>query len=235
MPNRPDVNEPTELPTNEVDDLLAVLTHELSTPLTVIGGYAELLAHRADEVPVDPVFRDGLAAIKRNVDQLARLVEALVDARGLTDTHERVPLELGAFLRAELDDLAAELADRHVELIQGDEDLVVLADPAGVRQILITLLGNAVKFSPTDTPLTLEVRREGGRAQVTVSDLGSGVPVAREHELFGRFARLGSTRPGRGLGLHLSQLIAHRLGGDLFHRRTDGPGATFVLELPLAR
>jgi EAL domain-containing protein (putative c-di-GMP-specific phosphodiesterase class I) len=218
-----------------LDDLLAVLTHELSTPLTVIGGYAEMLGRQVDDDDERGAtdLRSGLSAIERNVDSLTRLVDALVEARGLGAAGESVTVDLRDLVTDLLADLAPLVAGHPVAIETCLLAPMVHIDPVGMRQIVTNLLANATKFAPAGTRLDVVVAMDGSAATLSVADHGAGVPAEREHELFGRFARLGSTRKGLGLGLHLSRLIARRLGGDLRHRPTPGGGATFVLELPV--
>jgi diguanylate cyclase (GGDEF)-like protein/PAS domain S-box-containing protein len=220
---------------SELDELLAVLTHELSTPLTVIGGYAEMLADRLDLDEVDAGARTGVAAIERNVHNLGRLVAALADARGLGSGGDSVTFDVRPFVEQTMADLAPILTAHDLDVHVGEgPDAVVTADPVGLSQILTNLVGNATKFSDPGDRIEVAVDTEGDPATVavTVVDHGTGVPAERVDELFGRFARLGSTRRGLGLGLYLSRSIARRHGGDVVHRPTPGGGATFVLTLP---
>jgi diguanylate cyclase (GGDEF)-like protein len=215
----------------ELDDLLSVLTHELSTPLTVIGGYAEMLADRFD---ADASARSGVAAIERNVQSLGQLVAALAEARGTVGATARVRLDCASLVADLRRETETAFGERPVTWHLPDRPVLVEADPAGLRQIVVNLLDNAVKFSPSGSPIeiTVEAEPSAGGARVCVVDHGSGVPETRTGELFGRFARLGSTRRGLGLGLYLSRAIARRHGGDVTYEPTSGGGATFVLTVP---
>jgi diguanylate cyclase (GGDEF)-like protein/PAS domain S-box-containing protein len=220
---------------SELDELLAVLTHELSTPLTVIGGYAEMLADRLDLDDVDPGARTGVAAIERNVHNLGRLVAALADARGLGSGGDTTTFEVRPFVEQTLADLAPILTahELSVQVLDGNHAQVT-ADPVGLSQVLTNLVGNATKFSNPgdDIEIVVDTASDPRTVSVSVVDHGPGVPPDRVDELFGRFARLGSTRRGLGLGLYLSRSIARRHGGDVVHQPTPGGGATFTLTLP---
>jgi diguanylate cyclase (GGDEF)-like protein len=220
---------------SELDELLAVLTHELSTPLTVIGGYAEMLADRLDFDDVDPGARTGVAAIERNVHNLGRLVAALADARGLGGGGDTVLFDARPFVDQTMADLAPILTAHELVVDLGDGTPAMIAvDPVGLSQILTNLVGNATKFSDPGDHIEVLVRTDQKLVTVSVIDHGTGVPTDRVDELFGRFARLGSTRRGLGLGLYLSRSIARRHGGDVVHQATPGGGATFVLTLPVS-
>jgi diguanylate cyclase (GGDEF)-like protein/PAS domain S-box-containing protein len=221
-----------------LDELLAVLTHELSTPLTVIGGYAEMLHARLATSEAEQLL-PGVAAIERNVHNLARLVTALADARGTAGGpggEDAVTFDLVAFAAQTLTDLSPILEAHEARLQAELTSAPVEGDPVGIRQVLTNLLGNAAKFAPagSDVDVVVQPGGESGTVELAVVDHGAGVPPDRIDELFGRFSRLGSTRKGLGLGLYLSRTIARRHGGDIVHRPTPGGGATFAMTLPLA-
>jgi len=217
---------------HELDELLAVLTHELSTPLTVIGGYAEMLADRLDE---DANARSGVAAIERNVHNLGQLVAALADARDLGTVGETVRFDATPLLEQTLGELLPLLTDHRVSCSLPNRPVVVDADPVGLRQVLGNLVGNAGKFTPHDGRIEIVAGTCNRWLEVRVIDHGEGVPADRVDELFGRFSRLGSTRRGLGLGLYLARSIARRQRGDVRYEPTPGGGATFVVTVPLAQ
>jgi diguanylate cyclase (GGDEF)-like protein len=219
---------------SELDELLAVLTHELSTPLTVIGGYAEMLADRLDLDDADAGARTGVAAIERNVHNLGRLVAALADARGLGSGGDSVRFDARRFVEQTMADLAPILTGHELEVLvaEGNVEASITADPVGLSQILTNLIGNATKFSEPGNRIEVSVETDGRHVRIAVVDHGAGVPPERVDELFGRFSRLGSTRRGLGLGLYLSRSIARRHDGDVTYEATPGGGATFVVTLP---
>ena len=215
----------------EVDELLSHVTHELSTPLTVIGAHAELLADlvRVDDGRPAAVF-DALERNIRNLDDLLRSLSGLGEALG--GREPATSIDLNRFVAQTTDDLAPLLAQHEVRRHLTEQSIPVNVEPVALRQILTNILSNAVKFSQPGTTIEVAVARTSTCATVTVADHGPGIPRDREAELFGRFSRLGTSSRGLGLGLHLSRGLARRQGGDLVHARTPGGGATFVLELP---
>jgi two-component system OmpR family sensor kinase len=219
---------------DELDELLATLTHELATPLTVIGGYAEMLHDRLEKAEAATLI-PGIAAIERNVHNLARLVEALAEARdGGGPGTDQTTFDVAAFANQVVGDLEPLIAQRRVVVAAGDEPVVVTGNQIRLRQVLTNLISNAVKFTEPGTAIDVFVTPGAHVAEVAVVDHGPGVPDDRVGELFGRFARLGSKRKGLGLGLYLSRSLMRRHGGDLRHEPTPGGGATFVATLPLA-
>ncbi|HEY0957940.1 MAG TPA: ATP-binding protein [Novosphingobium sp.] len=102
-----------------------------------------------------------------------------------------------------------------------------------VLQILLNLLNNAIRYTPEDTPVTLAVWKENGRACVSVGDQGPGLSAEEALRVFEKFERLGrSGDGGSGLGLYISRRLARAMGGDLSVKSTQGEGACFILELP---
>jgi diguanylate cyclase (GGDEF)-like protein/PAS domain S-box-containing protein len=222
------VEPPTGERSEVVDELLAVLTHELSTPLTIIGGYAELLAER-----VDDGSRSDVAAIERNVHTLARVVSALGDARGLRPVAEAHDFDAVAFVADALAEMRPLFTSHRLALRLPADEVRVHIDPASLRQILTNLVGNALKFAPPGTAVEVSVAAPAGNdgPRISVVDHGPGVDAERVDELFGRFARLGSTRPGLGLGLYLAQELAGRDGAAITYQPAPGGGATFVVSV----
>jgi signal transduction histidine kinase len=106
-----------------------------------------------------------------------------------------------------------------------------------LKQVILNLLSNALKFNREQGSVTIEARRTGeGRVRILVSDTGRGIPAARQHELFQSFARLGveSGRiPGGGLGLAISRRLVEMMQGRIGCESTEGEGSTFWVELPL--
>jgi PAS domain S-box-containing protein len=209
----------------ELDELLSMVAQELSTPLTVLSGHAELLA---GSLPGDSSVAEAIERNVRSIDELLRSLTGLsrsISARARTRT-----VDLGRLVEQTVADLAPMLSQHRVSVstVAGAH---VEVEPVGTRQILTNLLGNAVKFTPPSTAIEVELRKceDGGGYQLLVTDHGPGVRDDHEAELFARFARLGTTAHGLGLGLHLSRELARRQGGDLHHERTEGGGATFVV------
>jgi PAS domain S-box-containing protein len=211
-----------------------MVVHELRTPLTVITGMLATLRDRMDVLP-SATTRELLEAAGRNAKQMAELLDAVSDARRAE--HGLLPVvpeqtDLAKLVR----DAVADVSAGHglpMPVIRTETAVEAPVDPMRIRQVVANLLSNAYKFAPTNTPVTVTVTSHDDVAEVTVHDAGPGIPEDRRDELFSKFGRLGHTGHGMGLGLYISRAIARAHGGDLELR--DGPGATFVLTLPLRR
>ena len=212
--------------------LLANASHELRSPLARIRMGLELMGHSA---PTSSAPTDFKAEILRNLAELDQLIDEILLASRL-DAQE---VDLGTVESIDLSGLAAEECARVDALLDtGDNSQTVEVQgiPKLLRRAVRNLLENARRYSAGE--VEIQVRREGQRAVVRVSDHGPGVPVAQRERIFEPFYRLpgASERDGGvGLGLALVRSIAERHGGTVVcEARPDGaPGACFVLNLPL--
>jgi diguanylate cyclase (GGDEF)-like protein len=218
----------------ELHDALVVLSHELRTPIHVIRGFAQLLADDLDGE--DDSRRSALQAIGRQAEVMTGMVESLVDARAIDTGTLRIahdPVDLSALVRQVCDDLCHTLGDHPLRVVSPVE-AAVIGDAGRLRQVVTNLVVNAAKFAPAATPIEVLVTRSGPLVTVNVRDRGPGVPPDQVGALFRKFSRLGSTRPGTGLGLYLARGLARAHGGDLRYRDTLGGGADFELTVPAA-
>ncbi len=214
---------------------LADVSHELRTPLTVIKGEIGLMRLTGT---VDP---ESLQAIDQEVDRLTRLVGDLLlmaqaEAGSLTLERQPVPLDdLVSEVVQQMKRLAEEARSlRVVEL----EPLTILGDKDRLKQVLLNLVGNAIKYTPPGGEIRLGLRREGREAQISVSDSGPGIPEEDLPHIFERFYRGrgqgGENAPfGYGLGLAIAQRIVQSHGGWIEVKSRLGQGTTFIVHLPL--
>jgi signal transduction histidine kinase len=225
-------------------DLLATVSHELKTPLTVILGTLGTLSSRG--AALDPAERREFVDMAvRQGTRLKELIEQLLLAARFEQTsRERAPterplLDAAAVARDAL--AAARVAHPGRDLVLVAQDaLPVRAAPEALLQVLGNLLDNAAKYSPDHTPVRLEASRYGPLAVLAVEDVGPGVPTADRDRIFERFTQLdsGATRRagGVGLGLYIARQLAGAQGGELVASDPARPGlgARFELRLPLA-
>lgn len=131
--------------------------------------------------------------------------------------------------------LAVKAADHqmHIELPDEDEKLPAVGEFRRSLQILVNLLGNAIRYSPDGSVIKLRVSEEEGLARIAVTDQGDGIAAEDQHRVFEKFERLGrSGDGGSGLGLFISRRLARAMGGSLTVDSTKGEGSTFTLSLP---
>jgi signal transduction histidine kinase len=221
-------------------DFLAIMSHELRTPLTAVVGYTELLS---DEVvgPVNETQRDHLARVRASSEHLLMLIEDILSYARIEAGRELVRIEdfgLAALLEqaAVIIRPLAEKKSLEFTLSGGSLRAVMRSDPQKVRQIIINLLANAVKFTVKGS-VRLGARVYDDRVAFEVSDTGPG--IAREHldRVFDAFwqvdQRMTRKAGGTGLGLSVARQLARLLGGDVSVRSTMGEGSVFTVDLPL--
>src|SRR6185437_3836794 len=205
-------------------------SHELRTPLASLDGMLELLHDDLESGALD--LADARSLLDRARTQSRRLsrLDAQVQLRS-------EPVELGELSRAVIAEFDLGTEERGIISTLDDSagQIWACGDPGGIARIVRILLDNAVRVSPQGGEITVELRN-GGQASVSIRDEGPGV-VAEERELiFERFQRGRATggTAGFGLGLAIGRELAERMGGELVLERTELPGATFTLRLPVA-
>jgi hypothetical protein len=221
-------------------EFLATMSHELRTPLNAVLGYTNLLEsgipEQLSEAVLQYVRRVGLSA-----RHLAQLIEEILAFSRLEAGRETVSLaevdvaEVVREVEAIVEPLAREKGLRLV-VDAAAPPTPLHTDPRKLRQILLNLLGNAIKFTG-EGEITFTTRPDGGEVLFSVRDTGIGIPREHLERIFEPFWQVeqGATRvaQGTGLGLSVSRRLAHLMGGTLTAESRDGEGSTFILRLPL--
>ncbi|CAN7270877.1 ATP-binding protein [Variovorax sp. LjRoot290] len=219
---------------------ISAISHELRTPLNSILGYAQLMG---EDAAVPPHRQQAVAVIKRGGEHLLSLIEGTLDIAhieaGKLTLHAR-PMEFA--------ELMSELADMF-ELQAAEKGLAFRFEPAGelpelvraderrVRQILINLLGNAIKFTASGQ-VTLRLRYAREFAAIEVEDTGPGMSAEELSRIFEPFARgtsAGPSAPGAGLGLTIAKMLIDLMGGEMSVQSAPGAGSVFRVRLFLPR
>jgi signal transduction histidine kinase len=221
------------------DEFIAVISHELRTPLTSVYGAALTLQKRE----VDEEMRGALLDIVSDeAGRLARLLDRALSASRLDadrETFDVEPLDAVDIARA-IVDATQQRVPPNVELTLVTQPRVpkVVADPDKLRQILVNLTENAIKYSPDGGHVEVRVENAGESVRFRVRDEGIGIPEDQLKHVFDRFHRLdpNMTRGvgGLGLGLYISHELVQRMGGRIWVTSREGVGSTFSFELPAA-
>lgn len=224
------------------DEFVSVVGHELRTPLTSIRGSLGLLAGGlVGELPQEAANMVALAM--DNTDRLVRLVNDILDIERMDSGHlplQRAPVQVSELVRQSEQALRGAAQDAGVRLRAEVQELSVCADGDRVVQALVNLLGNAIKFSPRDSVVTVAVTvgRGDGCAVFSVADSGRGIPADQLETVFERFNQVDVSdareRGGSGLGLAIARGIVESHGGRLWAESIPGQGSTFRFTLPLA-
>jgi len=229
-----ELNEQTPSVRSTVDEILALLVHEVQAPLSVIEGFS-LALQVAVERGDDDAILEATRGIRRANASLRSLIGSFADVGAMESGHLSLNLrdaQMVQLVKLTVDDLSTRVGS-HALAVDSGEDFWARIDSVRIRQVITNLITNSVKFSPRHSKITVRVRRENDWARVSVSDQGPGIPAHSQGELFQKFSRLGSTGSGTGLGLYLSRGIARAHQGDLTCESAAGRGATFTLSLPL--
>lgn len=225
---------------------IANLSHEIRTPLTAILGFAELLDAQKQSLGNKTQLANFLTPIRRNALHLLRLVNDALDlskieAGQLSLYH--APVDLIQTARDIALSMSVPLSQKHVRLHVASVTTVpklISTDDTRVRQILINLISNAIKFTVqgrVDVRIRFQRRSEAtGRLKISVADSGVGMTQPQLAQLFQRFSRLkrdAKAFGGNGLGLHISQKLAGLLGGGIRVRSRLNRGSLFRVTLPV--
>jgi signal transduction histidine kinase len=225
------------------EEFLATTVHEVRQPITKISGFAqlaELMLDRSDQEPSR--IREALHQIRDAADQMNALLETLVDSSqnalgGLVLQLQTA--DIVAVLTDVIEHLEPDVAERVRVEFSGTEALNAQLDVLRARQVMNNIIGNAAKYSPADTDITMTVAVRGDRAIISVADDGIGIPEDDLPLLFGRYMRAQNAlghAPGLGLGLYLSRAIVEAHGGRIW-AESPGPGrgTTVSVEFPLLK
>jgi PAS domain S-box-containing protein len=220
-------------------DFLAILSHELRNPLAAVR-YA---LPQIDKAPLDDPARQALAVIRRQLNQVGRLVDDLLDltriSTGKIALH-REAVTLDSIITAAIDSASPALhgARHEFEVVTSDEPLWVDVDPDRVTQVISNLLMNAAKYTPRGGQITLEASRQIDQAVVRVIDNGMGIAEDQLPRLFDMFMQVNApekSQGGLGIGLTVAKRLVQLHGGSIeAHSGGTGRGTEFVVRLPLA-
>jgi len=219
--------------------LLSAVSHQLQTPISIIKGYANILARR-DARWDRGTLRQGLRVIEEEGDRLSKLVNNLLRASRI-DTGElsleKEPVELPKLVQRVVRRLRVKSDIHRFEVKFPLGFPTVMADPQGMEEVLINLIDNAMKYSPAGGKVSIEGRVSGEEVVVSVADDGIGLSMRDKELIFQRFYRvegpLFSKVPGVGLGLFICQSIVNAHGGKIEVVSQAGKGSCFTFTLPL--
>jgi heavy metal sensor kinase len=210
--------------------------HEIRTPLAIIRGELEFIAAQKHS----PELQGGLGNILDEANRLSDMVEKLgmlsrLDS--LWGKHAHQEFDLGALAGETMDQMRLLADEKRISLaplIGGTA--TVSGDRNRLKQVLVNLLDNAVKYTPDGGRVTVEVKANANRAQLTVTDTGIGIAPEHREKIFDRFYRVSTDRgeTGSGLGLAIAKSICNAHGGTIVVASTPGVGSAFRIELPLS-
>ncbi len=238
---------------SEKDEFISIITHELKNPLASIKGYAGLLSRRVRKEDALAGALKGLQVIEQQVNRMTTLLDQLRDVSHIGIDRFTIEPEVGdlvALAQRVVTDIQTTATGHTIELDMRDAPLPVNFDEFRMEQVISNLVGNAVKYSPEGSRVTVTVGRSGSvpppRAKaspppdwavITVRDEGIGIPESGRARLFERFFRADNAKgkvSGMGLGLFISREIVQHHGGIIWVESEEGKGSLFGVALPPA-
>ena len=223
------------------DDFVAMVSHDLRSPLAAIAGFADTLRHSWDKLD-EPSRDNALQRISQSAYRLESFIEAILQVSQIESGEFRYSIQ--AFdLRQVVESTAEEFRQAFpttpLDVDIGTDLPPALGDPQRQWQILLNLFTNAAKFSPEGAPVRVEVERAGNEIQVAVRDNGSGIDKEDRERIFEKFSRLEGPKAGHakgaGLGLFICKQMIEAQGGQIHVEGEPGGGSAFVYTMPISQ
>ncbi|HKE60208.1 MAG TPA: heavy metal sensor histidine kinase [Pyrinomonadaceae bacterium] len=224
----------------EQQRFIADASHELRTPLAVLRGETEVALEKTRSIEE---YKESLFLIKDEAERLSRIVEDLfMLARQPIDAPVALVKESVSLAEVVNDcvraaQVLAVRKDLHLKTDTDCTDLTLSGDEELLKRMLLNLLDNAVKYTPSGGEISVGLARQNGSARIVVSDTGIGIPESAQQHVFDRFYRVDKARSrqlgGAGLGLSIVRWIVEAHGGKIGVNSIPGHGSTFSVELPL--
>jgi PAS domain S-box-containing protein len=225
-------------------EFLSSMSHELRTPMNAVLGYAQLLLQNKKE-PVTPRQRRQINQILKSGQHLLSLINDILDLSRIEAGRLELDLKELALdtVIGECLGLVDSLAERYrvtvVNVAKDKPSPTVRSDDVRLKQALLNLLSNSIKFNKAGGRVTIDVaERRDGMVRISVDDTGNGIAPARHSELFEPFSRLDATQrgiEGTGIGLAISKQLVERMGGSIGFSSELGVGSTFWIDVPHAK
>ncbi len=214
--------------------LLSNVSHELRTPLTIISGYIQSVLRRSTNL--SEIQTEALMTAATEADRTVQLLQDLLDlARADSGTiHFQTDKIILPDLLTEVVGMTKQYSDRTIELELPSELIVIKADTNRLKQVLLNLIDNAVKYSEPQQPITIKTFHQGDRVKIQVCDRGIGMTLAQQGRIFERFYRVDEARNragGTGLGLAIVKTLVEGMGGEITVRSQLNEGSSFTVSL----
>lgn len=226
------------------DEFVSVASHELRTPMTAIRSYAWMALHRSD-TPLSKTMEKYLVRVLMSTERMINLVNDLLNISRIESGRIEIipePVDLISLCRDIVDEVYySKSTAKDIQMVLLESAIPkVMADPEKLRQVLINIVGNAVKFSPPGGKITIGFLNSGKMVDIYIKDEGPGIAPADLSRLFQKFGRLdnsftaAASSGGSGLGLFISKSLIELMHGRIWASSEGaGKGATFTISLPV--
>lgn len=219
-------------------EYIAMISHDLRTPLSSVISGIQLLSSGAKGELSTEATQDLLEA-EQNLQWLITLVNDLLDFEKLTAGQMKFdfkPIQLSKMLNEAVSIIGSSARKKNLALLLPDSDLVIAADQNRLVQLMVNLLGNAIKYSPENGKIEVSWTKEADAVRLSVTDEGPGIPEEYQDRIFAPFEQVpgvdSAKHEGTGLGLAICKLIAEGQGGKIGLKSQPGQGSNFWFELP---
>ncbi len=221
------------------DEFLAMITHELKTPLVPIQGYSDILLNE-HLGKLNPQQKDRLSIIKSSSETLLGIISDLLDVQKLEIGQLRMKKEdsdIRDSILKSVNALAPQAEKNEIQLLTNAQNLMVHHDSERIKQVLTNLIKNAmIAVEPKTGKIEIVLEQTPSEIQISVKDNGTGIPQEKQKDLFKKFYQVDTTltreRGGSGLGLAICRGIIENHGGKISVASEEGKGAKFTFTLP---
>ena len=224
------------------DEFIGIAAHELRAPLAVLKSAASMLCvqtARGNGPPLADWQQETLQDIEQATDRLSNLTEDLLDVTRLQAGKlalHRYPTEIVALVQRVVATLQPTTTRHHLTVESAVEARELVVDRERIEQVLLNVIGNAIKYSPQGGEIRIRLWEEEEEMGISVQDEGIGIPVYQQGQVFGRFMRADNAHAlsihGTGLGLYLCRELVEQHGGRIWFQSSEGQGSTFFFTLP---
>ena len=225
--------------------LVSNVSHELRTPLTIVSGYLQSLLKRSTNLT--EYQHEAISTAASETDRTVRLLQDLLDLSRADSGYlhfyaepivlDELAIEIAAIAR-QIGSHAILHRRRYANEVSADNRVIAIGDRDRLKQVLINLIDNAIKYSPADSPIIVNVNTHNQQAMIQVCDQGRGIALQDQARVFDRFYRIDEARSrstgGHGLGLAICKTLVEGMGGKLTLQSQPQEGSIFTITLPLA-
>lgn len=217
-------------------ELLSNVSHELRTPLTIISGYIQSVLRRGTNL--SEMQREALTIASSEADRTVQLLQDLLDLARVDSGRMKFQMEKIILndLIQEVVGMVEQYSDRHISWESSPNLIAIKVDEHRLKQVLLNLIDNAVKYSEVGTPIALKIKQQNNCGTIQVCDRGVGIPLQQQGRIFERFFRVDESRNragGTGLGLSIVKTLVEGMGGNIQVYSQLDQGSTFTISFPL--
>jgi heavy metal sensor kinase len=218
-------------------EFVSNVSHELRTPLTIVHGYLQSVLRRQSNLT--PTQQEALETAASEAERTIRLLQDLLDLARADSGYLHFQMKSYVLndLVEEIVVMAEKYSDRVITIDSTTYPIEVKVDYSRLKQVLLNLIDNAVKYSEAGTPITFKLNQLQDKAIIQVCDQGHGIPLQHQARIFERFYRVDESRShatgGSGLGLSIVKTLVEGMGGHVSVQSKLGEGSTFTISLPI--